>query len=137
MDKKLLTLVVAFFVTFVLFGTAIIFQKSITQAIRATEENTPSGASSLIFAWPLKEKADGATQVKIDVFVRSKTNRPISKKTVSVTTSLGNVQKVSDVSDSAGKTSFIITSSTPGVANLSATIDNSIPLEKTLSVKFE
>lgn len=137
MDKKLLSLFIAFFVTFVLFATAIIFQKSITQAIRATEENTPSGASSLIFAWPLTEKADGTAQVKIDVFVRSKSNRPISKKTVSVTTTLGDVQKVSDLSDNAGQTTFIITSSTPGVANLSATIDNTIPLEKTLSIKFE
>lgn len=137
MDRKLLSLFVAFFVTFTLFAAAIIFQKSISQAIRATEENTPSGASSLIFAWPLSERADGVKQVKVNVFVRSKTNRPLSKKTVSVTTTLGNIQKVSDVSDNAGQTDFIITSSTPGIANLSATIDNTIPLTKTLSIKFE
>lgn len=137
MDKKLLGLVVVFFVIFILFTTAIIFQKPLTQAIRATEENTPSGASSLIFAWPLSEKADGVSQVKIDVFVRSKSNRLISKKTVKITTTLGNIQPVSSVSDDVGKTTFIITSSTPGVAELSAIIDNSITLQKTLSIKFE
>ncbi len=137
MDKKLLGLIVAFFVTFLLFTTVIIFHKPITQAIRATEENTPSGESSLIFAWPLSEKADGVKQVSVDVFVRSKSNKPLSKKTVNVTTTLGNIQPVSNLSDSAGKTTFIISSTTAGIAQLTATIDNSITLQKTLSVKFE
>ena len=137
MDKKLLGLVVAFFVTFILFTTAIIFQKPLTQAIRATEESNPSGTSSLMFAWPLAEKADGITQVEVDVFVRSKTNKPLSKKTVNVVSSLGTVQPISNVSDDAGKTSFRVTSATPGLAELSATIDNTVPLQKTLSIKFE
>lgn len=133
----MLGLVVAFFVTFILFTVAIVFQKPITQAIRATEETAPSGATSLIFAWPLSEKADGSTQVKVDVFVRSKTNKPVPKKLVNLTTTLGNVQAKQSLSDAAGKTTFVVTSSVPGIAKLSATIDNSIPLQKTLSIKFE
>ena len=136
MDKKLLGLIVAFFVTFILFMTAIVFQEPLTRAIRATEENTPSGTNSLIFAWPLSEKV-GGQQVKIDVFVRSRSNKPISKQPVSVATSLGEIQPAAAVSDSVGKATFVLTSSAPGVAELTATIDNTIPLQKTLSVKFE
>ena len=137
MDKKLLGLVLAFFVTFILFTVAVVFQRPLTQAIRATEENNPSGVNSLIFAWPLTEKADGTTPVEINVFVRSNSNKPVSKKTVSVSSSLGNVQPAERVSDQAGKTSFVITSTTPGIAQLSAIIDNNIPLQKSLSIKFE
>ncbi len=137
MDKKLLGLILAFFVTFILFTAAIVFQRPLTQAIRATEENTPSGSTSLIFAWPLTEKADGNTQVEVDVFVRSKSNKPVPKKTVNLTSSLGNVQALSNVSDTQGKATFIITSSTSGMAQLSAIIDNTIPLQKTVTVKFE
>lgn len=137
MDKKLMGLVIAFFATFVLFMVAIVFQQPLTQAIRATEESKPSGATSLIFAWPLTEKADNSTQVKVDVFVRSQSNRPVSKKVVSVSTTLGDVQPASSISNDAGKASFVVTSSTPGIAQLSAIIDNTIPLQKTLSIKFK
>ncbi len=137
MDKKLLGLVLAFFVTFTLFTVAVIFQRPLTQAIRATEENSPSGANSLIFAWPLTEKADGRTQVEVNVFVRSNSNKPVPKKTVSVSSSLGNVQPAEAVSDQAGKTSFMVTSTTPGIAQLSAVIDKNISLQKPLSIKFE
>lgn len=133
----MLGLLVAFFATFVVFMVVIVFQEPLTQAIRATEENSPSGTSSLIFAWPLTEKADGNTQVKVDVFVRSQSNRPISKRAVVLSSSLGNVAPASSVTDDAGKATFVVISSTPGIAQLSATIDGSISLQKTLSIKFE
>lgn len=136
MDKKLLGLVLAFFITFILFITAIVFQEPLTRAIRATEENSPSGANSLIFAWPLSEKV-GDQQVRVDVFVRSKLNKPISKQVVTVTASLGQIQPASGVSDNAGKATFVLTSNTAGIATLNATIANTVPLQKTLTVKFE
>ncbi len=137
MDKRLLALSAVFFVAFLLFVSAVVFDKPLTQLTRAKEETLPSGENSLLFAWPLTAKADGSTPIKVNVFVRSRTKRLISGKTVTLTTTLGNISPASSISDKNGETAFTVTSTSPGTAEITGTIDNSTPLQKTLTVKFE
>lgn len=137
MDKKLIALLSIFFLSFLLFISVLVFNKPLTQLTRATEDIEPSSTNSLIFAWPLTAKADGTSKVSVNVFVRSESNKLVTQKTVTLRTSLGDIENVSSVSDENGKTTFTLTSQTPGVAELSAVIDGATPVQKKLTVKFE
>ncbi len=137
MDKKLLGLVTLFFLSFLFFISIVLFNKPLTQLTRAKEDIQPSSENSLIFGWPLTAKANGKDEVNINVFVRSENNKLIPNKTVKLETNLGSIKILSDTSDKGGKTSFTLTSDSTGLAEISAVIDNSIPVAKKLTVKFE
>ncbi len=136
MDKKLVGLVSLFFIAFFVLMAAILFGRTLTQLTTAKEDITPSSTNSLMFVWPLTSKADNQAQVNINVFVRSTNNKFIPNKLVTVSTTLGNIKVLSNTSDKNGQTSFALTSSVPGKAELSATIDNSIPISQKLTVQF-
>lgn len=137
MDKKLIALMSLFFVAFLFFTTMVVFKNPLSTITRAERANQPSGPNSLIFAWPLNSKTGSGNEVKIDVFVRSEANGPLENKVVSLNSTLGTVKTLSGTSDKGGKTTFSLSSETPGLAELTATIDNSIPLTQKLTVKFE
>lgn len=137
MDKKLVALMSLFFVAFLFFTTMVVFKNPLSTVTRAEKANQPSSANSLIFAWPLNTKAGAGSEVKIDVFVRSEANGPLENKTVTLNSTLGSVKTVNATSDKGGKTTFNLSSDTAGIAELTATIDNSIPLSQKLTVKFE
>ncbi len=126
-----------FFVAFLFFTSLIVFKNPLSTVTRAEKATQPSGTNSLLFAWPLSAKADGQTEVKIDVFVRSEANGPLENKSVSLSSTLGTVKTLSSSSDKGGKTTFSLSSATPGIAELSATIENSTPLTQKLTIKFE
>ena len=126
-----------FFVAFLFFTTLVIFKNPLSTVTRAEKATQPSGVNSLIFAWPLNTKADGKSEVKISVFVRSEANGPLENKTVTVNSNLGTLKTISGTSNKGGKTTFSLSSTQPGVAELNATIDNSIPLTQKLTIKFE
>lgn len=137
MDKKLVGLMLIFMLSFGLFATITVFNKPLTNLTKAKEEFLPSSESSLLFAWPLTAKADGTYSVQVNVFVRNATNIPLSNKKVHLNTTLGTV-KLNDIqTDKAGKSTFEVSSSSPGLANLSAIIDNQVQLTQKVSVKFE
>lgn len=136
MDKKLLGLVTLFFLAFLFFLSVVVFNKPLSNFIRARETTTPSNENSLLFAWPLDSKADGVSEIKVDVFVRSETDKLVPNKEVRVSSTLGDVEPSSAITDKNGKASFTLVSSTPGTAELSATVD-SVQLSKKLTVKFE
>ncbi len=137
MDRKLITLLALFFVAFATFTSIVVFNKPLTQLTRAKEESIPSAANSLILAWPLKVAADGKEKTTITVFARSTGGRPIPNKTIALTSSLGAISPSTVVSDAEGKGVFTLTSPTKGVAEMSATVDNSVQLNQRVSVKFE
>jgi len=74
MDKKIIGLMLVFFLSFGIFMTVLVFNKPINQLTRAKEESVVSEKNSLVFACPLNAQADGKSQNKITVFVRSYTN---------------------------------------------------------------
>ncbi len=139
MDKKLVTLIALFFATLLVFAYIILFGKPFSQFIRAKEEYEPSAKNSLIFAWPVKALADGTNKVTVHVFVRSGAvhPKPVKNRTVNVQSTIGDIRIEQGQSDNEGKTTFYITSDSPGIAELSAIIDNSVLVDRPLTVKFE
>lgn len=136
MDKKLLTLVGIFLLSFSLFTTLVVFeQPALTKFTRAKEDTTPSGEKSFIFAWPLSLPADGKTEARINVFVRNNKGKSIPNKKVVLTTNLGTIKEIQSISDNQGKTEFRITSSAAGQSQIKAQAEN-INLKQTVSIKF-
>lgn len=126
-----------FMLSFGLFATITVFNKPLTSLTKAKEEFLPSSESSLLFAWPLTAKADGTYTVQVNVFVRNATNIPLSNKKVHLNTTLGTVKDNDIKTDKAGKSTFAVNSISPGLADLSAIVDNQVQLNQKVSVKFE
>lgn len=136
MDKKLTGLISLFFLSFFVFISVVVFGKPLSRFTRAAEESRPSSAKSLIFAWPLSASVANSETVRVDVFVRSETGIPIPKRPIVVNATLGSVSPKVVQSDNTGKASFSLTSQTPGTAQVTATIDSSVPITQKVSVKF-
>lgn len=137
MDKKLLALITLFFISFAFFAVVTVFNKPITQLTRAKEDLTPSAEHSKILAWPLSVKADASSTSQITVFIVSESDKPLSNKVVTVTTSLGQFNQTAATSDNNGKAVFAISSSIPGIAKIEAIVEPNIKLTKKISIKFE
>jgi len=135
MDKKLLGLIFVFFIVFLLFLSAVIFNQSFSRFTRASEHFIPSVNKSLIFAWPLDTKINN--QVTVNVFIRNEKGIPLANKSVLLKTTIGNISPNPVTTDKSGKASSILTSSTSGTAQLSAIVENSYELNQKVSVKFE
>lgn len=137
MDKKITGLLLIFLLSFGIFTTIVVFNKPLTQFTRASEENNPSPNSSLIFAWPLTTKADGKTVANINVFVRSYKGSPLSNKVVTLKSTLGQVKEINNTTDKTGKAIFALTSGEKGIAEVEATVNNTLKIVQKVSVKFE
>ena len=126
-----------FIFSFLIFVSLVFFNKPLTRLSRAKEETIPSPQNSLIFAWPLSSKADDESTVQINVFVRNMNNAPLENKKVHLETSLGTLKDNDHMSEkSSGKATFVLISREIGIAEIRATIDNSVGLEKKITVKF-
>lgn len=136
MDKKLSALLILFVLIFSLFIIFLVFRKPIATFTRAKEELIPSSESSIIFAWPLTAKA-GSDKININVFVRNANNLPLFNKVVTLKTNLGFIETINQTTDKLGKANFTLTSQNPGIAEITAIIDNQIQLKQTVSIKFE
>lgn len=138
MDKKFAALMILFFVVFGVFIVATLFNKNIGNFARASTATDPSSKTSLIFAWPLITKV--GNKVDVNVFIRNGNNFPLDKKAVRLVTSLGLVngtQESLSESDKTGKVSFVLTSDTVGIAELTAFVNGNIQLSQKITVKFE
>lgn len=129
-------LISLFFLSFFVFISVMVFSKPLSRFTRAAEDSRPSSSKSLIFAWPLSASISSSEIVKLDVFVRSENGNPIAKRQILITTSVGTVNPKILMTDQNGKASFSLTSEAQGTAQISATIDNSIPISQKVSVKF-
>ena len=138
MDKKLVALIMLFFITFALFVGALIFKDPLISLTRAKEGYTPSPVRSMILAWPIRAVvADGISESVINVFVISQSNRPLADKVVTLTNSLGSLDKKIVKTDNNGKATFKISSNTPGVAEIEATVEPNIKMANKISINFE
>ena len=137
MDNKLTALIFLFFLAFIVFIGFTVFGSRISVFTRAKEELITSSKSSLVYAWPLTASADGKTKIVVNVFVRNSNNLPLPNKSVSLQTTLGKVSESSVVTDKFGNSSFTLTSITPGMAIVSATVMDSAPVQITQQVSIE
>jgi hypothetical protein len=134
MDKKLLGMMMLFFLAFTIFMSFILFNDQLTSVTRASTDIIASD-KSLIFAWPLEVAADNTETSEVTVFVRNDEGRGISDKTVRLSTTVGSVQEAGVITDANGKAIFTISSGTPGVAEITAVVDN-ITIQRTVTIKF-
>jgi len=137
MDKRFLSLMMVFFLAFGLFMAMTVFSKQIATFTRAKEESVPSSETSLIFAWPLTSSVNSTTPVNINVFIRNANNQPLSSKKVVLNSTLGLLNPSEQTTDKSGKASFSLISSSAGLAEVSAIVENSIQLKQKISIKFE
>lgn len=136
MDKKLVVLLLLFFLSFGIFASVVVFNKPLTQLARAKEDVIPSPDKSKILAYPLYSiPANGKAESVITVFVNSISDKPLANKTVNVTSSLGTVSPTSAVTNALGKVEFHLTSAEKGKAQADVTVEN-VKLQS-VSVKFE
>lgn len=138
MDKKFMALMVLFFAVFGVFITTTLFSRNFKGFTRASAATDPSSQTSLIFAWPLTAKV--GDKVEVNVFVRNANNSALDKKPVKLVTNLGLVngaQESTAESDKTGKVSFILSSETKGIAELTAFVSGNTQLIQKVTVKFE
>lgn len=137
MDRTLVSLLSIFFIAFVLFAAAAMFRDPLSNVLRAKDESVPSEEKSIILAWPLQLASDNQSSSTVSVFVISKTNRPLSNKNISLSTTQGTLNQNLNVTDKEGKATFSFRCDTPGTAQLSALIDNSIPIQQSVSIRCD
>ena len=135
MDRTLVSMLSLFFFSFFIFSTYVVLNKPLTKYTRASEELRTSAQSSLIFAWPLQVKAN-SKGTTVTVFARNVNGRALAGKPVTINSSFGTIKESLATTDSEGKSLFYITSSTAGVAEFEAIVDN-IKIQRKISVKFE
>lgn len=137
MDKKLVGLLTIFFLLFGLFTTVLIFERPLIRFTKAKDELIPSPEKSIVFAWPLKLSADGRSTSQITVFVRNRDGGALSNKKVTISTNLGLLNSPSAVTNKNGKVEFTLSSTSAGVAEISASVDDSTQLTQKVSIKFD
>ncbi len=136
MDKKLVVLLLLFFLSFGIFASVVVFNKPLTRLARAKEDAIPSADKSKILAYPLYSiPANGKAESVISIFVNSVSDKPLANKTVNVASSLGTPSPVSATTDALGKVQFHLTSAEAGIAKVDVTVEN-VKL-RSVSVKFE
>lgn len=136
-NRNFVSLMVVFFLAFGLFVTVTTFNRQISTLTRAREELLPSSETSLMFAWPLTAKVDSASPVEINVFVRNANNSPIANKQVTLSSTIGAFKEATQVTDKSGKSTFYLTSSSTGLAEVSGTVDGQTQLKQKITIKFE
>ena len=135
MEKKFVFLIGVFFVLFGLFISLILFEKPLVRLTRAKLDQ-PSAEKSIIFAWPLKVVADSRSESVITVFARNENSDELSNRTITLASSIGQLVESTAVTDKLGKAEFRIRSSTIGLADLKAVIDNTTPVNQTVVIEF-
>lgn len=137
MDSKFVGLVVLFILGFSVFSSYVFLSGNLNVATRASNQNNnPSVQNSLIFAWPLSVPADGITESEISVFIRNQENRGLEGKVVRLESDLTILSAGTQTTDSDGKAVFKVSSSTQGLAEISAIVDNN-KIVRTVSVEFK
>ncbi|MBP7966934.1 Ig-like domain-containing protein [Candidatus Woesebacteria bacterium] len=137
MDRKLWILGGIFLLTFLSFMSVIFLNDPIARLTRAANPNTrPSLQTSLVFAWPLNTVADGKAKSEITIFIRDTAGRGLEGQQVRITSSLGMLAQATSTTDSTGKATFNLTSTSKGIANIEAFVDNT-RLLKTVTVQFK
>jgi hypothetical protein len=140
MDKRLVTLLSVLFLAVTIFISMVIFREPISQVTRASGKYTEvSKEKSKIIYWPMRVKSDGMSYCEIKVFLVSQKGAPITNKKLSLTTTLGNFLQSAELMKATDtKTYYLyqLSSDKPGIAQITAVIDNSVTLPQKISVEF-
>lgn len=133
-DKKINLFTFVFIALFVLIMVTALFSNNIRTFTRASQA-TVSIEKSVIITSLLQTTTSNPAGIAITVFVRNDKGLTLENKKVDIQTTLGQFDKVTAISDKYGKASFILVSTIPGDAKITATVDN-LPLTQPLTIKF-
>lgn len=136
MDKKLVGLVALFFISFAVFSTLIVTNRSLTSFTRANVQDTKADlGKSLIVVYRIVSQSGAQDAITATVFVRNARNVPLENKQVSLTATLGTVRE-GTVLTQDGKATFHVTSTSPGQSLLTAEVVGEGPLTQNVTVTF-
>ena len=133
-DRKLNIFLIIFFVLFVAISFFAFTNTRVPFFTQAVPQEVDISKSFLI-ASRLEAEANGLESITINAFVRNAQGVSIANKTVSISSTLGLVDKPSSVTDKYGKATFIVKSSESGNATIQANIEGH-SLDKTLQIRF-
>ena len=140
MLKKIILNILALFIIIILLflGVYLVRQRStvIPRAFGPAEDASVDPANSYIFVSPLQALA-GGEKIRVNIFVLDNRGRGLAGRTVMVgNTSAIKVNVIQSKSDEIGKAVFDISSTTPGVFLIEASVDGAI-LPQRVSVTFK
>lgn len=137
MDRKFLILVLIFFLLLSSFAIAVFFDSRVQQA-QANVSGPVDSSQSLIIL--------GSTQCAVNqpcefnVFSRNADGRAVGGVPVCPSVTLGTISPACGpltVSNELGQTTFSITSATPGIGVISATVDSTVSIGQTATIEFK
>ncbi|MFH1863692.1 MAG: hypothetical protein ABIJ85_02120 [bacterium] len=140
MGKKIVITGLALFilVLFLFLGVYLVKQKStiIPRAYGPSDDIDTDLANSYIFVSPLQALA-GGEKIRVNIFILDNRGRGLPGKTVMIgNTSAIKVDVIQSKSDEIGKAIFDISSTTPGVFLIEASVDGAI-LPQRVNVTFK
>ena len=145
-DKKFIALSSIFFLMFI-FGMGTLFvQNPLSNYLRATT-STVSSEKSFLTAIPQIGSPQGTTsstkpeKIKVNVYIRTDSGDLLAKKTVKLSTDLSSVTiSPSDTqeTDKDGKVEYMLSSKSPGTAQLTAQeLGSGTTIKNSLSIEFK
>jgi len=140
MTKRIIFSILALFILilFVLLGVYLVKQRStiIPRAYGPSGEIQADLANSYIFVSPL-QALSGGEKIRVNIFILDNSGRGLSGKTVAIgNTSVLRVDAIQSKSDEIGKAIFDISSITPGVFLIEASVDGAV-LPQRVNVTFK
>ena len=127
MDRKLLTLVLAFFV--VLGAFAVVLLDRNAQLTRAASQTPSSGMSFLIVSAQQGE-------CSVSAVVRDSAQKGVPNREVCVTSTLGSVSTPCQITDESGIAQFKVISATAGAGQITAQVTNQFQISTQVSCQF-
>jgi len=115
--------------------------QAIVLLTKATKPSKYSLSNSYVFGAPLVAAADGKTKIRINAFLLNDQGLGVEQKTMSLTATpkTGNgtaeIEPISPTTDKFGKSTFEVTSQTPGQYVITASVDG-FDLPQTVTITF-
>lgn len=122
-------LVLAFFLVFGTFATAVFFDQSPALRARASNKCTPALSKSFATSFPKNVLAGGSCEV--NVFARCDNESAVTGATVQLQIANGTADNLVSTTDESGRAVFTVTPN--GLAKISATINGTLRLPGTVT----
>lgn len=133
MDRKLLLLVLVFFLVMGSFTSYVFFRTS-QREISAANKGEPCQEKSFLLVSPNQVKV--GEKATINAVVRTCDETTLPEAQVCLISTLGNVEPACAPTNESGISDHALTSDVEGIAQISARINNTIDITTPVSVQF-
>lgn len=127
-----------FLLSFALFLSLVFLNKTLGKNSRASSTTKPSQDTSFILAFPLELAIGSPDTSTLTIFVRDQDSKPLSNRSVVLTSTTGLIQPNIVITDADGKAAaqFKCSGAQPSeIARINAVVDNSFQLSNTVTIK--